>query len=165
MKSVAGRARLIWGASGGELAFCAILAGIAITICCAGIPAIADKFRETEMLSLAARNRIYWAELWATEGRRESAPGPDASSSDNGRYTIALRVKNGDGSRDFRFKPELERLRNGVVTIRPSISATGSGALVWLCGRKPAPRGFMALGRDRTDVADEKLVFACRSHP
>jgi len=165
MKSVAGRARLIWGASEGELACCAILVGVAVTLCSAGISATTDKFRETELLSLAARNRIYWAELWATDGRRESAPVPGASSGDHGRYLDALPAEIGDGSGDFRFKPELAGLRNGVVTIRPSLSTTGSGALVWLCGRKPAPRGFQALGQDRTDVPDEKLLFACRNHP
>src|SRR5262245_29304896 len=152
MKSVVGRARLIWGASEGELAICAILVGIAITIYLTSIPATTAKVGETEVLMLAARNRIYWAELWATEGRRESGAAVLAPPDGGGRYTVELPADAGDGSATFQFTRSLAGLEGGELTIRPSVSTSGSGAMVWLCGRKPAPRGFVALGQDRTDV-------------
>src|SRR5262245_39091693 len=164
MKSVVGRARLIWGASEGELAFCAVLVGIAITLCSSSISDITDKFGETELLSLATPDKVCWAERCATGGRREAGAKALDASEVHGRNIFAVPVAVGDGSGDYQFTSELAGVHGGVVTIRPSVSTSGSGALVWLCGRKPAPRGFVALGQDRTNLPDEKLFFACRSH-
>src|SRR5262245_30675939 len=136
MNSVVGRARLIWGASEGELAVCAILIGIAVTIYLGSIPATTAKIGETEVLMLAARNRVHWVELWATEGRRESGAAVLAPPDGGGRYTVELPADAGDGSATFQFRRNLAGLEGGELTVRPSISASGSAALVWLCGRK-----------------------------
>lgn len=164
MKSVAGRARLIWGSSELEFLASGLLAGLVIATCCATVPVTFAKVAETEVLSLSTRTKVDAAEAWAVDGRIPPANAAPGGAIVVGKYAQTLPVEAADAAISFRFTPEGRLLEGGVLTVRPAVSTSGSGALAWVCGRAPAPPGFELVGRDRTDLPQDELMFACRGH-
>jgi|SRR4029077_15079940 hypothetical protein len=162
MRSVVGRARLIWGVSEIEFIICGLVAGLSIAACCTTLLNTVAKIAETEVLALSTRNKVEAAETWALEGRLPPASRP---SHDTGKYFSFLPNEVADEGASYQSTPMLRDLDERVLTLRPAVSTSGSGALAWVCGRAPAPPGFTVIGKDRTDLPQDALVHACRSHP
>ena len=159
MHGVTGRARLIWGFSDGEILWCVLLCAVLLAIYIAQVAVIFPKIAETEALSLAARNKVYWAEQWAVDGV-DARAAPLIRPASEGKYLSSIEGEPGDGSMSFRFNGRMPAIDGGILTIRPALSAN---SMIWLCAGKPAPRGFTVRGKDLTDIPYELLNVSCRA--
>lgn len=163
MQAAAGRARLIWGISEGEFLFTALLIGAALAIYIANVITIFPKVAQVEAFSLASHGKVYWAELWATEGVREPAVTAPVSGDQRGKYLHSLDGDVADGSIDFAFTGTMPTLDGHTLTMRPALSrAEGTLSVIWVCGRAAAPAGFAIRGEDATDLPGNELMASCR---
>jgi hypothetical protein len=161
MKDVAGRARLIWGISTIEILTCTALVGSLCALYAAEALRFIPKYTQAELQMLSTANRLHWMETWANDGLLDAADTAPVKFRIDGKYVAAVPEERSDGAIDFEFKPPSHA--SGVITVRPAISGTGSGAVIWLCGFAPAPQGFVARGRNATDLRNEELMSTCRS--
>jgi hypothetical protein len=161
MSSVAGRARLIWGISTIEILTCAALVGSLCTLYGAEAQRFIPKYTQAELQMLSTANRLHWMEAWANDGILDPADTTPMKFEIDGKYVTAVAEERSDGAIDFELNPPSHSF--GTITVRPAISSTGSGAVIWLCGFAPAPQGFVVRGRNATDLQNENLMSTCRT--
>jgi hypothetical protein len=161
MKDVAGRARLIWGISMIEILTCTVLVGSLCALYAVEAQRFIPKYTQAELHMLSTANRLHWMEAWANDGMLDAADTAPMEFKIEGKYVTAVPEERSDGAIDFELSPLSHS--SGVITVRPAISNTGSGAVIWLCGRAPAPQGFVARGRDATDLENDDLMSTCRT--
>ena len=161
MKDVAGRARLIWGISTIEILTCTVLVGSLCALYAAEARRFIPKYTQAGLQMLSTANRLHWMEAWANDGLLDAANTAPMKFEIDGKYVTAVPEERSDGAIDFELEPLSHA--SGVITVRPAISSTGSGAVIWLCGFAPAPHGFVARGRNATDLQNENLMSTCRT--
>lgn len=161
MNDVAARARLTWGISTIEILTCALLVGLLCAFYGAEARKFMPKFTQAELHMLSTANRIHWMETWANDGVLDAAGTAPVQFTLDGKYVTAVPGARSDGAIDFEIQPLAHS--SGVITVWPAISNTGSGAVIWLCGLAPAPQGFVARGRNATDLGNEALMSTCRA--
>jgi hypothetical protein len=164
MRGVAARARLIWGFSEGEFLCTALLLAVLIGVYMASILVIFPKVAVIEVLGLATRNKVYWAEAWAVDGPRAFAHKPIFDDEVQGKYAASVDTDSLDAGLTFEFNARMPALTEGLITIRPAFSAgEDSYSVIWLCAQAPVPAGFTVHARDFTDLPDTVLNASCRS--
>jgi hypothetical protein len=140
-----------------------MLVGVLSAIFVAGAQRFLPRYAQAELHMLSTAPRVYWSELWANDGERDPAHTAPVGFTIKGKYVEALPEERNDAATDFELTPVSQA--SGVITLRPAIASSGSGAVIWLCGNRPAPRGFVARGRNSTSLENEELMFSCRSRP
>ena len=160
MGDVTGRARLIWGISSFEILTCVLLVGVLAGMFVDSARTFIPKFGQAELHILSASNRIYWSELWANDGSRNRVEEASVEYPVEGRYVTGTLEGRGEGAVHFALTHEAFAL--GVISLRPAISSSGSGAVIWVCGNAPAPAGFVVRDQNLTSLGNEALIFSCR---
>jgi len=156
---------MIWGISTNELLCSVALIGMLVAVAIPNLVQVLSRVAQVEAFSLVGRNKLYWADVWANDGIRDVSESPAFALAEKGSYMDSAPNNRADGGMDMVFKSRFHRLEGGVLTIRPAISTSGSGAVIWVCGRAPAPRGFTARGQQSTNILDSELIHTCRGRP
>jgi len=162
MQGITGRAQLIWGFSAGEFLCVFLLLGMLTGLFLTQVPNIFPRIAATEVLNLAVRSKIYWAEQWAVDGVREPAVAIPLAAGQKGVFADALPDEDADGSVSYEFTGKLRVLAGMVLTVRPALSAGDLRSVIWVCGHAPIPRGFAVRGADRTEMPAGFLNVSCR---
>jgi hypothetical protein len=153
-----------------EFACIAIVLGLVIGWSLPHAIAAAEHTMATEALMIGRGAIVELQEARALTGRwpdRDDWQPSGIRSGSNptpGRYVLDLVA-----SRDGAFHAELGTrvsARPGRLSVRAAMMPGVAGSpVVWLCGPAPAPPGFTALARNRTDAAAASLPSPCRAPP
>ena len=148
------------GTSPGEFLVVAALIGILGALAAREGQAVLPRVKQIEMLNLAARARVHWSEVWATDGvDADAAPLADDKA---GTYFVPA-YGDSDGTTNYVLGGKFGELQGEIISLRPAFTADESPtAIVWVCGNAPAPRGFTVRGENQTTVPTSMLVAACR---
>jgi type IV pilus assembly protein PilA len=111
---------------------------------------------DPEMLFVSVRDTI--EEFYQERGRfpkdyREAGlQEPDNIQSN---FVASLEVEDGAVHITYNNKADDETLKGYIVTYRPALfSKNPSAAIVWVCGVNEPPKGFLTVGKNRTNVPD-----------
>lgn len=156
--------RLNYGFTFIEMIFVIVIIGVLAAIAIPAYVNYTGSTRVSEGLMLAQPLREKIEEYYAHHGRfpRDnralSENRPSALFSDS---IEAIEVR--DGAIHLHFRDDrAATLRGGVLSLRPTVSATQPDApLVWICAQKSAV-GRIAAGEDRTDLDESVLRSTCR---
>jgi hypothetical protein len=163
MWGTAKRSRIICGLSQGEFLVCALVIGVVIWLTAQSAAVAIAHVRQAEILLLATSAKTYWVERWANDGRIQSAK-PFVKDRIDGSFSVALQSDIGDGSFTYRMTTRPLDAIGATITFRPAIATDPEvTSLVWVCGNRPAPRGFVAAGENLTQLSDPQLISACRA--
>ena len=148
------------GVSPGEFLVVVALVGILGTLAMREATSALPLVKQTELLGLALRAKVHWAEAWANDGvLPDAAPLVDDK---DGAYFFPT-AGDSAGTANFVLGEKFGELEGEIVSVRPAFPAGGSRtAIVWVCGNAPAPRGFEVRGENRTTVPSSRLMAACR---
>ncbi len=111
---------------------------------------------DTDTLLVTAKDNI--EEFYQERGRfpknnREAALLESSKIQSN--YISFLEVENGAVHITYNNRVDADLLKGYTVTYRPSIfSSNPAASIVWVCGVREPPKGFLTMGKNRTNLPD-----------
>lgn len=111
---------------------------------------------DSDMLLAAVRNNI--EEFYQERGRfpkDNKETGLQESDKIQSNFVSSLEVENGAVHITYNSRVDDDLLKGYTVTYRPSIfSKNPTASIIWVCGVREPPKGFLAVGQDRTNLPD-----------
>jgi type IV pilus assembly protein PilA len=112
---------------------------------------------DADMMFAAIRGNIeeFYQELGRFPGNNKEAGLLEAKKL-RSNFVSSLEVEDGAVHITYSNKVDNETLKGYTVTYRPSIfTSNTSASIVWTCGYLEPPEGFLAMGKNRTNLPDE----------
>lgn len=116
---------------------------------------------DPEMLFVSVRDTI--EEFYQERGRfpkDNKEAGLQEPDNIQSNFVSSLEVEDGAVHITYNNKADDGTLKGYIVTYRPSLfSKNPSAAIVWVCGVREPPKGFLTVGKDRTNLPDDAPTY------
>jgi len=161
-----------------EIMLVLLIVAVAIGVIFKEAPLTIEKARLSQIMSPAFDGRAKVIEYHAFSGDwlDETDPGQ--------KYLLKTSGRDKNGQEHERTtSARIENIQQGVVhieiqgrmkndpaapperwSLRPAVAADDAPTVLWVCGNRPPPAGFHALGEDLTTIPPDENFSICRQH-